>query len=128
MLEAAEIVYGPGSRFFGANALTGAVNFISKIPEKSGLMLDLSYGSFNTVNGDLILSHVAKKINQTLNIAYAQSDGFTVNTDYKKVNVYYENNINLGKVKAKTMLGYLDKNFGAYSFYTPQYINRNNFV
>lgn len=124
MLEAAEIVYGPGSRFFGANALTGAVNFISKIPEKSGLMLDLSYGSFNTVNGDLVLSHVAKKINQTLNIAYAQSDGFTVNTDYKKVNVYYENNINLGKVKAKTMLGYLDKNFGAFSFYTPQYINQ----
>jgi len=124
VLEAAEIVYGPGSRIFGANALTGAVNFISSIPQKSGIMLDVSYGSFNTVNGDVVLNHVAKKFNQTLNFNYTQSDGFIHNTDYNKINVYYENNISLGKIKIKTMLGYLDKNFGAYSFYTPQYVNQ----
>lgn len=124
VLEAAEIVYGPGSRIFGANALTGAVNFISNIPQKSGIMLDVSYGSFNTVNGDIVLNHVAKKFKQTLNLNYAQSDGFIHNTDYNKINVYYESNINLGQVKIKTMLGFLDKNFGAYSFYTPQYVNQ----
>ncbi len=124
MLEAAEIVYGPGSRFFGANALTGAVNFISRIPEKTGMLLDFSYGSFNTINGDLILNHVSKKMKQSLNLAYSQSDGFIKNTDYNKINVYYENNLNLGMVKVKTMIGFLDKNFGAYSFYTPQYINQ----
>ncbi len=124
VLEAAEIVYGPSSRIFGANAMTGAVNFISNIPQKSGILLDISYGSFNTVNGDIVLNHVAKKFNQTLNVAYTQSDGFIYNTDYSKINLYYENNINLGKVKIKTMMGFLDKNFGAYSFYTPQYVDQ----
>ncbi|MDD3686372.1 MAG: TonB-dependent receptor plug domain-containing protein, partial [Bacteroidales bacterium] len=102
-LEAVEVVYGPGSRIFGANALTGAVNFISKIPDKSGILLDLSYGSFNTLNSDLILNHVANKFNQTLNLSYSQSDGFTYNTDFLRVGAYYENNFGVGKVRVKTM-------------------------
>lgn len=123
-VEAVEVVYGPGSRIFGANAMTGAVNFISKIPQKSGVMLDLSYGSFNTFSSDLMLNHVAAKFNQSLNISYSASDGFAYNTDYSKLSVYYENNAGIGKVKIKTMAGYLGKDFGAYSFYTPRYINQ----
>ncbi len=123
-LEAVEVLYGPGARVFGANALTGAVNFISKIPEKSGIVIDLSYGSFNTINSDVILNHVAKKFNQTLNLSYSQSDGFTYNTDFSRFSAYYENNFGLGKVRVKTMTGFISKAFGAYSFYSPQYINQ----
>lgn len=123
-LEAVEVVYGPGSRVFGANAMTGAVNFISKIPEKSGILLDLSYGSFNTLNSDIVLNHVAKKFNQTLNLSYSNSDGFTYNTDFTRLSAYYENNAGVGKVRIKTMAGYINKSFGAYSFYSPQFKNQ----
>jgi iron complex outermembrane receptor protein len=123
-LEAVEVVYGPGSRIFGANAMTGAVNFISKIPEKSGILLDLSYGSFNTLNSDIVLNHVAKKFNQTINLSYSQSDGFTYNTDFTRFSAYYENNAGIGKVRIKTMAGFINKAFGAYSFYAPQYKNQ----
>lgn len=120
-LEGIEIVYGSASRIFGANAFSGAVNFISRIPESNSFNLDLSYGSFNTTNiligGDLIL----KGFKQTVSASYSQSDGFDYNTDYNSLNIYYENNFDLKLFKGKTMIGFLDKQFGSQSFYTPAF-------
>ncbi len=123
-LENIEVLYGPASRTFGANALTGAVNFISRIPEKNALKLDLSYGSFNTINTELGIDNVIKKFKQNLTLSFSRSDGFMKNTDYNRTNVYYENNFPIGRVKVKSMLGFLYKDYGAFSFYTPMYSNQ----
>lgn len=121
VLEGVEVVYGPASRVFGANAFSGAVNFISRIPENNAIDLDLSYGSFNTTNMSASADLVLKGFKQTINANYSQSDGFDYNTDYKSLNLYYENNFDLKLFKGKTMIGFLDKQFGSQSFYTPAF-------
>jgi iron complex outermembrane receptor protein len=123
-IENIEVLYGPASRTFGANALTGAVNFISRIPDKNALKLDLLYGSFNTFNADLGIDNVIKKFKQSFTLSYSRSDGFMKNTDYNRTNIYYENNFPIGRVKVKSMLGFLYKDYGAFSFYTPMYSNQ----
>jgi len=123
-IASVEVLYGPASRIFGANALTGAVNFITNIPEKNAVNLDLSYGSFNTINAGAAVDLMCKVFKHSLSLAYSRSNGFMRNTDYYRTNLYYENNFTIGSLKAKTMLGLADKEFGAYSFYTPMYADQ----
>ncbi len=124
IIEAIEIIYGPSSIIFGANALTGAINLITKIPEKSALNLKLGYGSFSTFNGELVLNHVTTKFKQSINLNYSKSSGYSNNTDFSNLNTYYENNFGINKLRVKTMLGFLSKSFGANSFYSPKYIDQ----
>jgi iron complex outermembrane receptor protein len=120
-LEGIEIVYGPSSRTFGANAFTGAVNFITKIPDKSFISFDIGQGSFKSTDGNIAAALVGKNFKQSVSLDYSQSDGFIGNTDFRRFSFYYENNFKISTVNFKTMLGFLDKKFGAYNFYTPQY-------
>ncbi len=120
-IEGVEVVYGPASGIFGPNALTGAVNIISAIPQNSSLNLDFSYGSFNTIKTGLGLNHITRKIKHAFFVDYASSDGFAENTDYDKSNIYYESNVDLKTVKLKLMAGFMAKEFGSNSFYTPMY-------
>lgn len=57
-----EVVYGPASTMYGANALVGVVNVITKEPEELsredsyGLKANIGYGTYNTKYTDLTLS------------------------------------------------------------------------
>jgi len=120
-LQKIEVIYGPFTRTLGTNAMTGAVNFITAKPEKNEVLLDLQYGSFNTLNSGLKISNVIKNFSQSFSFSYSKSDGFIENTDFNRMNFYYENFFPLNKSHIKTILGYTDKNFGAYSFYSPKF-------
>jgi outer membrane receptor for ferrienterochelin and colicins len=54
-----EIVYGPASTIYGANAFLGVVNVITKTPKellgnkKAAVIADLGYGSYNTRYADV---------------------------------------------------------------------------
>ena len=124
VLSGIEVVYGPASRIFGANAFTGAVNFITRIPDENAFSFDISYASFNTMNISVHSDLVLGKFKQSFSADYGQSDGFTDNTDYKTINLYHETNIDLKLFKAKTMIGFMDKGFGSQSFYTPAFPNQ----
>lgn len=123
-LASIELISGPSSRLFGPNALTGAVNFISIIPQENAANIDLSFGSFKTRNVLLGINAITGKMKHSLSLNYGDSDGFTENTDYIRTSLYYENNIDLKKIKLKAMLGLLNKEFGSNSFYTPMYANQ----
>lgn len=120
-IDRIEIVSGPNSRIFGPNALTGAINMISVIPERNCFYLDMNFGSFKTRNIDIGGHIVTGKIKHSIGLAYADSDGFDTNTDFDRKSVYYENNFDIKKIKLKAMAGYLHKSFGSNSFYTPMY-------
>ncbi|MDD4149996.1 MAG: TonB-dependent receptor plug domain-containing protein, partial [Bacteroidales bacterium] len=123
-IAAVEVLSGPACRVFGPNALTGAINFISIIPDKNSLELDFSFGSFNTKKLDFGAKFITGVIKHSLSLSYSASDGFMTNTDYDRKSLYYENNANFKLVKFKTMIGLLGKNFGSNSFYTPMYENQ----
>jgi outer membrane cobalamin receptor len=61
-VERIEIVRGPLSSLYGANALGGVVNIISQIPKETKATGSLSFGTFNTQAYSLDLSGNYKKL------------------------------------------------------------------
>ncbi|MBU1231159.1 MAG: TonB-dependent receptor [Proteobacteria bacterium] len=59
-IERIEVVRGPGSALYGAQAMGGVINIITRTPkeEKAETTLGASYGTFNTVRTDA--SHLRK--------------------------------------------------------------------
>jgi outer membrane cobalamin receptor len=48
MIERIEVIRGPASALYGANATGGVINIITKKPEKDSTTINARYGSFNT--------------------------------------------------------------------------------
>ena len=63
-----EVVYGPASTMYGANALVGVVNVITKDPDELaqngnfGVRANMGYGTYNTYYGDITLSAKTKNV------------------------------------------------------------------
>ncbi len=57
-----EIIRGPGSALYGANAFCGVINIISKTPEDlKGSRISARYGEYKTLSSSLILAEVTDK-------------------------------------------------------------------
>lgn len=75
-----EVIYGPASTMYGANAFAGVVNIITKEPEEItkgksfGLQAQSGYGKYNTTFGDLTLAGKHKSISFTLTGRIFKSD------------------------------------------------------
>ncbi len=123
-LKGIEVAYGPSSGVFTPNALTGAINLITITPDKNFADISLVAGSFNTINSDITAGLKNKNSTHLLNISHSRSDGFVENTDYYRSSAYYEHNNRIKSVDIKTMAGFINKGFGAQSFYTPAFPNQ----
>ncbi|MHC1706915.1 MAG: TonB-dependent receptor plug domain-containing protein [Bacteroidales bacterium] len=67
-----EVIYGPASTMYGANAFAGVVNILTKEPEEItkgksfGVSAQTGYGSYNTRYGDMTVGGKYKSISFTL--------------------------------------------------------------
>jgi outer membrane receptor for ferrienterochelin and colicin len=74
-LKQIEIIAGPGSALYGANAVGGIINLITKTPEEiDGAELQLSYGSFNSKINSLTFGTDQKDFKIAGSIAYYDAD------------------------------------------------------
>jgi outer membrane cobalamin receptor len=80
-VERIEIVRGPLSSLYGANALGGVVNIISSIPKESQATGSLSFGSFNTQIYSLNLSQNYNKFRLSFGTDRESSDNDRENSD-----------------------------------------------
>jgi len=120
-----EILYGPGARVIGPNAFSGAVNFITEPTAGNAIDLYLRGGEFKTHKENLNLNLSRGKYKGMLSLFNSSSDGFTENTDFNSINAYYHGVLDsIQKNKFELMLGHTRKEFGANSFYTPQFPNQ----
>lgn len=70
-----EIIAGPGSALYGANAVGGIINLITKTPgEINGAELQLSYGSFNSKINSLTFGLDQKDFKISGSLAYYDAD------------------------------------------------------
>ncbi|MFA8449738.1 MAG: TonB-dependent receptor plug domain-containing protein [Bacteroidales bacterium] len=120
-IERIEILEGPGSRVFGPNAFSGAINIITGASKKNYLKLNLLGGDFNYKKANLTSSVSRKNYSSFISIGHRSSDGYTHNTQFDISNAFYQGQLYYDKVKLEAQLGYTEKNFGANSFYTPKY-------
>jgi len=105
-IERVEIIKGAQSGIWGADAVAGVINIITKRATKNGVetSLNAEYGSFNTTTLGLSSKFKQDDFDGTINLSQLKSDGFSHATaQNKKATKFeadgYENNavgINLG--------------------------------
>ena len=119
--ERIEILEGPGSRIFGPNAFSGAINIITNHFDHNFTKASLSAGDFGLFSGNVTSAYNFKKLKQFISVSKSKSNGYAKNTDYDRYNVFYNSRYNADFGKIDFQIGHTNKEFGANSFYTPKY-------
>ena len=83
-VERVEVMAGPSSALYGADATAGVVNVITRgIPERPGVTFRGSYGTYNAVGTAVEAGVPFARIGVTGGGNYRRSDGFRGNDDYE---------------------------------------------
>lgn len=129
-VERIEIMTGGASRIFGNYAYTGVINIITK--KEGGKSINMSIGENGYINTEFNYNLKIKNTNHNISINNKVSDGFnlhdtipdSLNMDYKINNFYYQASTANNGINTLFNVGYTDKEFGAFSFYTDKYPNQ----
>lgn len=131
MIERIEIIKGSAARIYGANALAGAINIITKDPaSEKAYVQTYSASPFvnDTANGDLYYAAGARAAigfkagnsSHRLDIGYQNTNGYRYNSANEQSRINYLGRIQLSpSSKFNIMAGTLDNAFGANQFYAP---------
>lgn len=77
-IERIEIVRGPGSALYGANATSGVVNIITKTPKEiDGGSVRMSYGEFSTADVGVVFGKAKGDFGYKVSLGYFQTDAFS---------------------------------------------------
>lgn len=129
MIDHIEILRGPAARVYGVNALAGAINIVTRIPQNNEVFVQVTGGSSfekDTSNGKTFLgtgiqptvSLLTKKTAQTLSAEYNTGNGYRYNTAYDNRKLFYQNQINTGMGKLNATGIYSRNKFGANGYYS----------
>jgi len=123
-IERIEILEGPGSRIFGPNAFSGAINIITNDGNEDYVKANFAAGDFRLFSGNISNSIKIGNTKHFISFSKSQSNGYIKNTDFSRYNAFYHATHDSQAGKVDFQLGYSDKEFGANSFYTPEYPNQ----
>jgi len=114
-----EIYKGSGTRVFGQNAMTGAVNFVTTPNGNHGINVQGFGASFGGIGTQFTVSAPLKSLRQTFSAGLDKSNGYWYNSDFLNQQFFYDAVLPLGKVsEIKAIAGYTDRTFGANGYYT----------
>ena len=118
-IQRIEILQGPGSAFYGPDALGGVVNIITHIPDERTLHLDVCGGEYGLSGaaGDYTFS--ASGLHSSTSVEYRRSDGYREDTDFRAATISSNNTLDLPFGTCSLFAGYTSKEFGAFHFYGP---------
>jgi iron complex outermembrane receptor protein len=112
-VERIEILHGPGSALFGADAFGGTVNVITR-RNVDKPTLQVQGGSFGLAGGRGEAGFARGPLRQTVGIASERSSGFMYDRDY--ANVIARGRTSIGDTSSVSV-AFLSKEFGANNFY-----------
>jgi len=118
-IERVEILHGPASTLYGADAFGGVINIITKKPKKFGVFAKGSYGQYNTSSLEGKLSYNFKNTAISHSIQKEKSNGQRYDTDYDVLTFFSNADFELPFMDLNALFGYQDKEYGAFDFYSP---------
>ncbi len=120
-IDRVEVLKGPGSRVFGPNAYGGAVNIITRGYEETSVTGSISGGEYGYFNAAASAQFKTGPAEHRISGSYGSSDGYMENTDFNSTNIFYSGEGEMGPLSLNLQGGYMEKGFGANSFYSPLY-------
>ncbi len=123
-VERIEVLKGQGSRIFGPNAASGAINIITTKGERASLALLAQGGEHNLYNLDISASHPILFFGNNISFAKKKSDGYIPNTNFDITQFSLSQNYSFSNSNINAFFGYIDKKFGANNFYSDRYPNQ----
>jgi iron complex outermembrane receptor protein len=112
-VERIEILYGPGSALFGADAFGGTVNVITRRSIEQPTLLAQG-GSFGLAGGRGAAGFERGSLRQTVGISTERSSGFIYDRDYASVIARARTSVG---DRSSVSVAFLRKEFGANNFY-----------
>jgi iron complex outermembrane receptor protein len=120
-IDRIEVLKGPASRVYGTNAFSGAVNFITGQDTQNHIKASFTGGDFGLYRGALSVNQRSDRFHNLLAFSKDASNGYIHNTGYNQTNAFYHGKIFIKQHNLGLQLGYIQKGFGANSFYSPKY-------
>lgn len=118
-LEKVEVIKGSAARTFGSNAFSGAVNFVTRVPDSKFVSVGLMAGDFGLYSLNAFLALPGESFGQSIGISKSSSSGFNENSDFDIYQAFYQSKIKVKQGNINFLTGYVNRNFGAKSFYVP---------
>jgi iron complex outermembrane receptor protein len=112
-VERIEILHGPGSALFGADAFGGTVNVITRRAIDQPALL-VQGGSFGLASGRGAAGFERGALTQTFGVSTERSSGFTYDRDYASVIARARTSVGSN---SSVSVAFLRKEFGANNFY-----------
>jgi iron complex outermembrane receptor protein len=118
-IERIEVIKGPGAHIYGANAMAGVINIITRAPESTEVELHLEGGEHDYYNAGANASFKTHTWNHRLSAAQRYSSGFESSepTGFNIKSLNTQSTADLGTAELDIGAGYIDKDFGASRFY-----------
>lgn len=116
-----EVIEGPAGRAVGANALGGAVGFVT--PSTMGLnaRAHALYGNHGLYKANLSVAGGSAMARGFVALSALGSQGYMHNTDFSTRNLFARGSLNVGRAELNAQFGFADKAFGSNGFYTLSY-------
>jgi len=117
-IEKVEVMKEGSSGLYGAGALAGSINIITKKPTKKSLSLDTLFGEHALFGQTVSFSLAPGDFSSRVSVDHRVSSGGRTNTDfdYKTCSFYLSKDS--ADTSFDTLFGYQKKDFGADSFYS----------
>ena len=114
-----EVLHGAGSTFYGADAMGGAVNFITAPAASSEFRIRAGAGNFGYNEERAVASYATKQWSESLVGDRSFSTGFMADRDYRNAAVSSETYFKSPLGGTTILLATADRPFGANQFYGP---------
>lgn len=127
-IERIEVLEGPAARVYGTSSLLGAINIVTRTPQKTSLSAHVEGGSYGYLSAG-VRGNIASKDhwNNQLSASYTRSDGYlrnkagSLNADYRTAKAFYQGNYTDEDMVVRWHAGMSLKDFGSNTFYSAKY-------